>query len=162
MKLILFHIWISWSPFASRVELYQNGGTLTYKLRYVRRWRSYGDHMEHRVPTFAKSIIVKLSFPSYVFLKQPISLKEQSILTSNYRNNVQPYFSLSFSFFFFFLLIQFSISVGIKESWFRSTCRLIHSLMPLDLECFTWSDKYFEDIDVTRNKYSPPKKEISR
>lgn len=50
--------------------------------------------MEHHVPTFAKSIIVKLSFPSYLFLKQPVSLKEQSILTSNYRNNVQPYFSL--------------------------------------------------------------------
>lgn len=158
MKLILFHIWISWSPFARRVELYQNGGTLTYKLRYVCRWRSYGDHMEHHVPTFAKSIIVKLSFPSYLFLKQPVSLKEQSILTSNYRTNVQPYFSL----LFFFFLIQFSISVGIKKSWFCSTRRLIHSLMPLDLECFAWSDKYFEDIDVTRNKYSPPKKEISR
>lgn len=52
--------------------------------------------MEHHVPTFAKSIIVKLSFPSYLFLKQPVSLKEQSILTSNYRTNVQPYFSLFF------------------------------------------------------------------
>lgn len=66
--------------------------------------------MEHHVPTFAKSIIVKLSFPSYLFLKQPVSLKEQSILTSNYRTNVQPYFSL------FFFLIQFSISVGIKNA----------------------------------------------
>lgn len=56
--------------------------------------------MEHHVPTFAKSIIVKLSFPSYLFLKQPVSLKEQSILTSNYRTNVQPYFSLLFFFFF--------------------------------------------------------------